>query len=98
MILIAGTLSLDPAQANVFWPAAVTMMAASRAEEGCGSYTFSKDAEDPSVVHLFEKWSTQEALTEHGASDHMNAFAAAVGGCFTGRNLSTFLNAREEAR
>ena len=98
MILIAGTFSIDPAKADVFWSAAITMMAASRAEEGCGSYTFSKDAEDPSVVHLFEKWETDAALAEHGASNHMEAFRSVAGGCFTGRNLSTFLDAREEPR
>ncbi len=98
MILIAGTLSIDPAKADDFWAAAVTMMATSRAEDGCRTYTFSRDAEDPATVHLFEQWETQEALTGHGASAHMKAFGEAVGSCFTGRNLSTYFDARQEPR
>lgn len=98
MIIIAGSLSIDPALADTFWDAATEMMAASRAERGCGAYTFSRDISDPAVVHLFEKWDDAASLDAHGASDHMRTFYEAAGATVVGRNLSTFHDAVEEPR
>lgn len=60
--------------------AIATMVAASRAEEGCIEYTFTTDVLDPTRLHIVEKWRDQAALVAHFATPHMAAFQAAIGG------------------
>ena len=52
----------------------VAMIVASRAEPGCIDYAYSLDIFDPSLVHVIERWESREALTAHGASDHLKAW------------------------
>lgn len=80
MLVIAGTITLDPAQRDAAMRAATEMMAATRKEPGCESYTFSADLEDPGRFHLFEQWESATALEAHFAAPHMAAFQAAVAG------------------
>ena len=74
MLVIAGTIPFDPAHREDFHAACVALQKATRAEEGCLIYAFSSDLEDPGIVHIIEKWTSEEALLAHFAQPHMQAF------------------------
>ena len=80
MLVIAGSIVIDPAKREAAILAAKEMMAATRQEPGCRAYTFSLDLEDGGRVHLFEHWESQAALDAHFKSAHMARFNAAVAG------------------
>lgn len=65
MIIVAGTIEVDPARRGAFLAARTETMRRSRAEEGCLEYTFSADPLDPGRVVLFERWRDQPALDAH---------------------------------
>jgi quinol monooxygenase YgiN len=80
MIVIAGTIDIDPARRADAEAAIRPLVEATRAEEGCVRYGFAGDLEDPGRLHLFERWASEEALHAHFASPHMAAFQAAMAG------------------
>jgi quinol monooxygenase YgiN len=80
MLVIAGTIAIDPTKREVAIAAAKEMMTATRREPGCRAYTFSLDLDDPGRVHLFEHWDSQTALDAHFQTPHMARFNAAVEG------------------
>jgi len=71
MIIVAGTITIDPASRQEMLEAVVPMMEASRAEPGCHEYVFSADPIDPSTVHLYELWESEDDLRAHFETDHM---------------------------
>lgn len=75
MLIVAGTVQLDPAQRETNLAAIQAMMAASQAEAGCLAYVFSQDMADPNLLHLYELWADDEALALHRQSSHMALFA-----------------------
>jgi len=90
MLVIAGTIRIDPAQLPRAEAAARDMMQATRAEAGCRSYVFSFDLDDPAVVHLFECWESPEALAAHFATPHMASFQKAVAGVIRGMDIQRY--------
>lgn len=77
MIQINGTITLAPgtvANSPETVEAIKTMVAASRAEDGCHDYTFAQDMSDPDSIVIYERWRDQEAITAHGKSAHMGEF------------------------
>ena len=79
MIIIAGTISIDPAKADQAIADAVAMMQATHEEEGNLAYVFSLDPLVPGQIQLFEKWASEEALAAHSASAHMAEFRPKMG-------------------
>ncbi len=79
MLVIAGTIAIDPAGRDHAVAAATTMMAETLKEEGCISYTFSADLTDPGGFRIFEEWESQEALDAHFKAPHMAAFQSEFG-------------------
>ena len=80
MIVIGGYIALDPDKRDAAIEAAVEMMAATREEPGCISYTMSGDLEDPGRFYIFEEWRDADALASHFATPHMARFQEAAGG------------------
>lgn len=80
MIVIAGQVVIDPQNRAKAEAAAREMMAETRREKGCISYTFSADLEQPGAFRIFEEWESEEALRAHFATPHMARFQQAVGG------------------
>jgi quinol monooxygenase YgiN len=80
MLVIAGTVSLDPAHRDAAIEAAREMMAATHEEPGCISYVFSAALDDPGEFRIFEEWQDQAALDAHFQMPHMAAFQAKLGG------------------
>lgn len=79
MLVIAGHVRIDPANHAAAVAAAVEVMAATCAETGCVSYTFSADLSDPAKFHVFEEWKSQDALDEHFKTPHMAVFQGKFG-------------------
>jgi quinol monooxygenase YgiN len=85
MIVIAGSLTIDPAQRDAAVAASTEMMAATLQEPGCRAYQFSFAMDDPAKVCIFEQWDDQAALDAHFAAPHMAAFGAKAAGFIVGR-------------
>lgn len=91
MLIVAGTISIDPADAEKLGPAAAAMMAATHEEPGCQAYVFSISVADPSSVQVFEIWDSAEDLEAHFAMPHMATFQAALADItITGRDLNRY--------
>lgn len=65
MIIVAGSIEVDPAQRAAFLATRVEGMRRSRGERGCLEYTFSADPLDPGRIVLLERWESKEALDAH---------------------------------
>lgn len=68
MVIVAGSLQVDPVQREAFLEGRMDGMRATRAEPGCLEYTFSADPIDPGRVMLIECWASQEDLDTHLAA------------------------------
>lgn len=79
MILIAGTMNVKTESIDAFMEAAKELMRATHKEEGNIAYSFSRDPLDDTLVHIFEKWASEEALGAHMAAEHMAAFIGQLG-------------------
>jgi len=80
MLIVAGTITLDPAQRPAAEAAFDRMRAATLQEEGCLSYQAYHDRKDSGIVFLFERWRSQADLDAHFAAPHMAEFGAALAG------------------
>ena len=76
-IIIAGTVRVPPQNLAALRPHQDAMLAASRAEDGCITYSYAYDIEDPGVVRVFEAWRDQAAIDAHFKAPHMAAWRAA---------------------
>lgn len=76
-ILIAGTVRVPPENLQRFNPHMPRMLAASRAEDGCLTYSYAVDVAEPGLVRVFEAWRDQAALDAHFAQPHMAEWRAA---------------------
>ena len=79
MLIIEGWLKLASGEFDKVAEAARTMVAETLKEEGCLSYAFSRDINDPDLIRIAERWESSEALAAHWQSEHMAAFNAAMG-------------------
>ena len=68
MIIVAGTLEVDPDQREAFLAGRIDQMRTTRTEPGCLEYTFSADPIDPGRVLLIERWANQKDLDAHLAA------------------------------
>ena len=80
MLLLVGTVDIEPAKMQGAEAAVKEVMAGTRKEDGCIAYAFSRDLSEPDRLHLFECWASQEAHAAHGASPHMAKFLGQMGG------------------
>lgn len=74
MIVIAGTFTLKPDAREQAVALAEMMMEETRQEEGCRTYRFHGDFNDPTRISIFEEWESQEALDAHGETPHIERF------------------------
>ena len=96
MIIIAGSISIDPERVDLMLEAIVPLMQATHAEEGCIDYVLSADPAEAGKIRIFEKWASDEALGAHMTAPHMGDFQKAlktVG--VTGMSVQRFDNAEE---
>jgi quinol monooxygenase YgiN len=53
------------------------MLAASRAEDGCLTYSYAEDVAEPGLIRVFEAWRDQAAIQAHFQAPHMAEWRAA---------------------
>jgi len=75
-LIVAGTIRVPADQLEALRPHMAAMMAASRAEDGCGAYGYAEDVAEPGLIHVFETWRDAEALAAHSRTPHMAAWRA----------------------
>lgn len=91
MIIVAGTITIDPSDFAAYQAASEPMVAATLAEDGCVTYNFAQSVVDPTEIRIFEIWETKEALEAHFVVPHMATFQAALSGLKIGsRNLAIY--------
>ena len=76
-LIVAGTVRVPPENVERFRPHIATMMAASRAEDGCHAYGYAEDVAEPGLIHVFEVWRDQAALDAHFKTLHLAEWRAA---------------------
>ncbi len=76
MIIIAGTVQINPSQRDHALQAARMMCTASEAEAGCLVYRIAEDIQQPNTFRIFELWDNEAALEAHFQTDHMATFNA----------------------
>ena len=78
MLVVTGRIEVQPSQIEALRGAVSSMVAATRAEEGCEKYQFAVDIDEANVIHLFEQWTSSDALDEHFATAHFAVFTDAL--------------------
>lgn len=79
MLIVLAEAKLGEGALDAGREAMATMVAASRAEEGCIGYSYATDVLDPSKLIIVEKWVDDAALAFHFQTPHMAAFQKALG-------------------
>ena len=77
MIIVAGTVRIDPSRRDAAREVMERMITASRAEDGCIEYSYAVDVLDPSVIRVYEVWRDRESLQAHFRTPHLQAWRAA---------------------
>jgi len=65
MIFVAGTISVDPAQAEAFEQAVKAMVGGVRMEDGCLHYSLLFEDRAAGLVNVVEMWRDETALKVH---------------------------------
>ena len=76
-LIIAGTVRVPPENLARFKPHMERMLAASRAEDGCLTYSYAEDVAEPGLIRVFEAWRDQAAIDAHFQTSHMAEWRAA---------------------
>ncbi len=77
MIIVAGTLRVDPATRQATRAAMEKMIEASRAEDGCIEYSYAADVLYAGLVRVYEVWRDKPALQAHFKMPHLDEWRAA---------------------
>ncbi len=70
-LVIAGTVRVPAQNLEAFRPHMLAMLEASRAEDGCITYSYAEDVAEPGLIRVFEAWRDQAALDAHFGTPHM---------------------------
>lgn len=76
-VIVAGTVRVPPENIETLRPHMLAMLDASRAEDGCETYSYGFDAKDAGLVRVFEVWRDQAAIEAHFKAPHMAPWRAA---------------------
>lgn len=79
MLIVSGTITLDPSGTEQALELIRPLVAATLAEDGCLTYGFWTDPDRPGVLHVYEEWESDEAMGAHMASAHMAEFLVGMG-------------------
>lgn len=77
MIIVAGTVRIDPAKRASAHDIMQMVITESRKEDGCIGYSYGVDVLDPGLVHVYEVWRDKEALQAHFKTPHLDKWRAA---------------------
>src|SRR6185369_16713969 len=80
MLIVAGTIQIDPARRADAEAAFEKMRAATLTEAGCLAYDAYLGRHDSGTFFMFEKWESQAALDAHFMAPQMAEFGQALAG------------------
>lgn len=90
MVVIKGEVRMKPDGRETALAHLPALLAATRAEPGCGAYLFLPDPDDPHLVHVFEEWADDAALEAHMGSAHIAEFMTATAGAVEGASFTRY--------
>lgn len=90
MLVVIGNARAAAGRRSELVSAARAVTAATRKDDGCLSYRFAADLDDPDVIVSVEVWRHRAALEAHMAHEHTQTFLAAVGGLLQGEPSMAF--------
>jgi quinol monooxygenase YgiN len=76
-IIIAGTVRVPSENLAGLKPHMARMLAASRAEDGCVTYSYAEDVAELGLIRVFEVWRDQAAIDAHFQAPHMTVWRTA---------------------
>ncbi|MEX0282171.1 MAG: putative quinol monooxygenase [Arenibacterium sp.] len=79
MLIVSGIVEVAAEGVEALKAAAIEMAQETRKEDGCITYGFWQDLEDPNRFRVYEEWRDLAALEAHFTAPHMGVFRAAVG-------------------
>ncbi len=90
MIIIAGSMTFDPADRDDVLASLAEVTEASRRDAGCVEYFWSEDLDAPNTFRFFECWESQETFDVHLTKPHEAAFAERNLGRMTAATATTY--------
>jgi quinol monooxygenase YgiN len=90
VIIIAGSMTFDPADREDVLASLAEVTAASRRDSGCVEYFWSEDIAAPNTFRFYECWESKELLHAHLAQPHEAAFAERNLGRMTAATATTY--------
>ena len=78
MIIVKGAIPVKTEQQKEAVDLVEMLAHASREERGCLAYEVYLRADDPDTIVIWQQWACLEALEDHFASDHVDAFLDAI--------------------
>ena len=78
MIIVEGSARIPEEAWDKAEAAMKKMIVASRFEEGCIEYSYSRDLIDQNLLRIIERWKDKAALVSHFAEPHMAEFRQAL--------------------
>jgi quinol monooxygenase YgiN len=90
MLIIAGSLSFDPAERDEVLAGLHEVTERSRDDAGCVEYWWAEDLERPNEFRFFECWESQEHFDAHLARPHEKAFSEQYLSRITGATAHIF--------
>lgn len=84
MIVVVGKMLLQPGTFAQVEKSLITLLPRSRGDDGCVSYDFARDIENPDLIRFTERWRDMASFGAHNAQPHMAEFQAAAGPCLAG--------------
>ncbi|WP_208602939.1 putative quinol monooxygenase [Micromonospora chaiyaphumensis] len=68
VIIVAGTLYVDPAQRDAYLSSCTEVVRAARSAPGCVDFAVSADLVEPGRINVYERWESDEQLLDFRGS------------------------------
>lgn len=78
LVVVMGSVKFESGGLERIMPDIEAQVTATRAEDGCELYAFSRDMMEPDTMHIAERWRDQNALSAHFKTPHMTVCNAAL--------------------
>ncbi len=84
MLVVIARVQALPEKADELAALLAPLAAASRAEQGCQSYAFYRDVEDPTLFCSVETWDARADVDAHMGAEHTQELLARMPGLVAG--------------
>ncbi|WNG79546.1 antibiotic biosynthesis monooxygenase family protein [Mycobacterium sp. ITM-2016-00316] len=68
MVIVAGHITVDPAQRETYLAGCVSVVAAARRAAGCLDFAIAADLVESGRINIFERWESQAAVEQFRGS------------------------------